>query len=122
MSSLRYPVGALGDRSTVIPLLSDLSETARLKQVKAAHAFVSGHVQGVAFRQSTRREARHRHLDGWVRNTTDGRVEVFLQGDEQAVNAMIDWLWTGPPYASVTGLESDTVDPDTNLQDFLITN
>lgn len=90
--------------------------------MKAAHAIVSGRVQGVMFRQSTRREARRRHLHGWVRNTDDGRVEVFLQGDETAVNQMIDWLWTGPPSADVTGLESDTVDPDARVQDFLITN
>ena len=39
-------------------------------------------------------------LDGWVRNLPDGRVEVWLQGDEDAVNEMVDWLWVGPPTAS----------------------
>lgn len=90
--------------------------------MKAAHAFVSGDVQGVFFRQSTRRKARTLGLDGWVRNLPDGRVEVWLQGDEDAVNEMVDWLWVGPPDADVTGVESDTVAPDRNLQDFLVTN
>ena len=49
-------------------------------------------------------------------------MEVFAQGDEDAVNSFIDWLWMGPPAALVTGVESDTVEPDPNLQDFLITN
>lgn len=90
--------------------------------MKAARATVSGRVQGVAFRQSTRREARQRHLYGWVRNLATGDVEVFVQGDEDSVNSLIDWLWTGPSAAVVTGLESDTVEPDPNIQDFLITN
>lgn len=90
--------------------------------MKAAHVFVSGDVQGVFFRQTTRRRARSAGLDGWVRNLADGRVEVWLQGDETAVNQMVDWLWVGPPAATVTGVESDTVDPDRNLQDFLVTN
>ena len=90
--------------------------------MKAAHATISGRVQGVAFRQTTRREARQRHLHGWVRNLRTGEVEVFAQGAEDDVNAFIDWLWTGPPAALVTGVESDTVEPDPNLQDFLISN
>lgn len=90
--------------------------------MKAAHAFVFGDVQGVFFRQSTRRKARTLGLDGWVRNLPDGRLEVWLQGDEDAVNEMVDWLWVGPPAATVTGVESDTVAPDHNLQDFLVTN
>lgn len=90
--------------------------------MKAAHVMVSGRVQGVFFRQSTRREARQHNLHGWIRNLKDGRVEVFLQGEEESVNALIDWLWTGPPSAEVTGLESDTVETDPNIQDFLISN
>lgn len=83
---------------------------------------MSGAVQGVFFRQSTRREARSHGLDGWVRNLDDGRVEVFAQGPDTGVESLIDWLWVGPPRATVTGLESDTVEPDPNLQDFLVVN
>lgn len=90
--------------------------------MKAVRATISGRVQGVGFRQTTRREARQRDLDGWVRNARDGSVELFVQGDEDAVNSMIDWLWTGPPFADVRGVESDTVETDPNIQDFLVTN
>jgi len=88
----------------------------------AAHAFVSGRVQGVYFRQSCRREARRLHLLGWVRNLPDGRVEVWAQGEEPAVDRLVDWLWAGPANAAVVGVVSETVPPDPQLQDFLITN
>lgn len=88
----------------------------------ATHAIVSGRVQGVTFRQACRQEARRLDLIGWVRNRTDGTVEVWAQGSPTAVERLIDWMWQGPPHAHVTGVESDLVHVDTNLQDFLITN
>jgi acylphosphatase len=83
---------------------------------------VSGRVQGVFYRQSCRQEARRLHLLGWVRNRPDGRVEVFAQGAEAAVDGLVDWLWLGPPGATVTGVETNPVALDQNLQDFLIVN
>jgi acylphosphatase len=88
----------------------------------AIHAFVTGRVQGVYFRQSCRQVARRLHLLGWVRNLVDGRVEVVAQGPSPAVEALVDWLWTGPPGAEVAGVTSDVVAPVENLQDFLITH
>jgi acylphosphatase len=90
--------------------------------MKAVHAYVSGTVQGVFFRQTCRQTARRLHLIGWVRNRPDGRVEVWAQGPETAVLALEEWLWSGPPRAVVTGVESHDVPVDSNLQDFLITN
>ncbi len=90
--------------------------------MKAIHAYVSGRVQGVFFRQTCRQTARRLHLDGWVRNLPDGRVEVWAQGPEGAVDALETWLWTGPQHAAVTGVESHDVPPDRKLQDFLVTN
>jgi acylphosphatase len=57
-----------------------------------------------------------------VRNLRDGRVEVWAQGDGQAVEGFVDWLWQGPPAAVVRGVESNDVTPDGTLQDFLIVN
>ncbi|NIR42097.1 MAG: acylphosphatase [Actinobacteria bacterium] len=90
--------------------------------MRAIHAYVTGRVQGVFFRQSTRHRGRRLGLDGWVRNLGDGRVEAWAQGEETAVERFVEWLWEGPPNASVTGVESHDVDPDGNLQDFLIVN
>lgn len=88
--------------------------------MRAVSAVVSGQVQGVYYRQSCRQAGRGYRLAGWVRNLTDGRVEVWAQGDPQAVDRMLEWLWAGPPGAQVTGVESNEVTPDPKLQDFLV--
>jgi len=66
-----------------------------------AHVFVSGWVQGVLFRDYTRREARRLGLTGWVRNLWDGRVEAIFEGDEEAVRQMVQWCHVGSPSARV---------------------
>lgn len=72
-----------------------------------AHVFVSGRVQGVGYRASTRRAARRHGVDGWVRNLDDGRVEAVFEGDPAAVGAMIEWCHEGSPSAEVTGVDVD---------------
>ena len=67
--------------------------------------FVSGRVQGVFFRDSTRQFATNLKLTGGVRNLTDGRVEVQAMGDEVAVQALIKWLKIGPKFAKVSTIE-----------------
>ena len=69
------------------------------------HGYVSGRVQGVYFRQATAQQAERLDLDGWVRNLTDGRVEVLFEGDEAAVAELASWLEQGPQAAEVTALE-----------------
>jgi acylphosphatase len=66
---------------------------------------VSGRVQGVFFRDSTRREARALGLTGWVRNLSDGRVEVLACGSEPQLETLAKWLEIGPEYAKVTNIE-----------------
>jgi len=69
--------------------------------MKAFHAFVEGEVQGVGFRYSALIEARSLAIAGWVRNTVDGEVEVWAEGDEAALDEFFHWLEHGPPYAQV---------------------
>ncbi|MFC5698135.1 acylphosphatase [Pseudomonas sp. GCM10022186] len=69
------------------------------------HGYVSGKVQGVYFRQSTQEQADRLELDGWVRNLSDGRVEVLVEGEEGAVRELAAWLEQGPADARVTGVE-----------------
>ncbi len=88
--------------------------------MKAIHARVRGLVQGVFFRQNCRREALSLGLAGWVRNDPDGSVEVFAQGDDEAVDRLVAWLWHGPPSARVTAVESETVPPDPQVTGFVI--
>ena len=69
------------------------------------HAYVSGKVQGVYFRQATQEQADALDLDGWVRNLADGRVEVLFEGEMAAVESLQQWLQRGPQQAEVSGLE-----------------
>lgn len=71
---------------------------------------VSGRVQGVFYRASTRQQALHLGCRGHARNLADGRVEVLIVGEPPAVHALIAWLWRGPPAAHVTGVEVQEVD------------
>ena len=69
-----------------------------------AHVFVSGRVQGVFFRQNTKRQAQSQAVKGWVRNLDDGRVEATFEGEESAVKALVDFCRKGPKGASVTNI------------------
>lgn len=68
---------------------------------------VSGRVQGVWFRASTRQQAEQLGLSGHAVNLPDGRVEVIACGSEAAVDALSAWLWRGPELASVTDVMSE---------------
>lgn len=69
--------------------------------MKAFRAIVRGEVQGVGFRYSAARLARSLAVGGWVRNTEDGDVEVWAEGDDAALEEFYNWLWTGPSGAWV---------------------
>jgi acylphosphatase len=66
---------------------------------------VRGRVQGVFFRASTARRAEKLGLSGSVRNRPDGAVEAVLQGDDGAVDRMVEWCRTGPDLADVRSVE-----------------
>lgn len=67
----------------------------------AARFVVSGKVQGVFFRASTRERALDLGLSGRATNLPDGRVEVVVEGDDGALDALEAWLHQGPPAARV---------------------
>ena len=71
----------------------------------AAHFIVSGQVQGVWFRASTRDRAVALGLRGHARNLPDGRVEVLAAGDPEAIEQLAQWLHYGPSRARVDELE-----------------
>jgi acylphosphatase len=73
---------------------------------KRVYARVSGKVQGVAFREYTRREAARLGLSGWVGNLPDGTVEVMFEGPEEQTAVLLAWLASGSPFAVVTRIES----------------
>jgi acylphosphatase len=69
------------------------------------HIFVSGRVQGVFFRENTRRLAKSLGIKGWVRNLADGRVKAVFEGEKESLQKMVDWAKKGPALARVNGVE-----------------
>jgi acylphosphatase len=80
---------------------------------------VTGRVQGVFFRASTREQARRLGLTGHARNLPDGSVEVLACGEPEAVEALVSWLWQGPPHAAVTGVDCENVVPSPVPEGFI---
>lgn len=67
------------------------------------HLFISGRVQGVAFRVSMWQKAKG--VKGFVRNLDDGRVEAVLEGEKEKVDKIVEWAKKGPFFAKVTNFE-----------------
>jgi acylphosphatase len=82
-----------------------------LSAIIARRCYVSGRVQGVFYRASTRERAQQLGCRGYARNLADGRVEVLAVGEPAAVDALIEWLWRGPPAAYVQDVQCTDVVP-----------
>lgn len=78
---------------------------------------VSGDVQGVFFRDSTRQQANRLGLVGWVRNLPDGDVEAVFEGPEDAVRQAVEWCAHGPEHAHVENVSAEHESPE-NLSGF----
>ncbi len=77
-----------------------------------AHVFVSGTVQGVYFRATTRDTAREADVSGWVKNLADGRVEAVFEGPRPAVESMVEFCHEGSPAADVRDVEIEYENPE----------
>lgn len=71
--------------------------------------YVSGRVQGVGFRAASRQQGQALGLIVRARNLNDGRVEVIARGEPNALDALCDWLWTGPRFARVAAVRCETL-------------
>jgi acylphosphatase len=71
----------------------------------ARRVVVRGHVQGVFFRDSTRRRAQAEGVAGWVRNRSDGAVEAWFEGPADAVERLVAFARRGPRGAAVESVE-----------------
>ena len=78
----------------------------------ARRVVVHGTVQGVFFREATRRRAETRGVRGWVRNNEDGTVEALFEGDPEAVDAMVRFVHEGPGAAQVKHVEVEDAQPE----------
>jgi acylphosphatase len=84
-------------------------------------AIVSGRVQGVSYRASTRVEARRLGLVGWVKNLPGGTVELEAEGPEDAIAALLAWCEHGPPAAHVVSVAVEERAPTGGERDFRVT-
>jgi acylphosphatase len=73
---------------------------------------VHGRVQGVFFRDSTRRMAQQRGVAGWVSNRRDGGVEAVFEGDSEAVERLVAFTGEGPRGAQVERVEVSEEEPE----------
>ena len=81
---------------------------------KSVRLYIEGTVQGVFFRGFVKENAERHNLKGFVRNLDDGRVEIFLEGDNVDVDKMVEVVKKGPKHASIQKVD---VKPE-RFQDF----
>ena len=83
-----------------------------MSEVVRRRVVVHGRVQGVFFRDTTRREAARRGVAGWVTNRSDGAVEAVFEGRPEAVAAMVEFCESGPRGADVDRVERSEEEPE----------
>lgn len=81
--------------------------------MKQAHVMISGTVQRVGYRYFVRSNAKKLGLNGWVRNTSNGKVEAVLQGSQEKIEEMLAFCKKGPMLSEVRDVEVEW-DPSTN--------
>ncbi len=81
---------------------------------KSVRLYINGIVQGVFFRMFIKENAERYNVKGFVRNLDDGRIEIFLEGDADNVNKMIELCKKGPKHAQIKNVE---IKPE-RFQDF----
>jgi DNA ligase D-like protein (predicted 3'-phosphoesterase) len=89
---------------------------ADVEKPRAIRALIHGSVQGVGFREATRRRAGSLGLMGWVRNAEDGTVAIHAEGVPGAIDSLLAWLGEGPRGASVGGVAAQDVKPEGHEQ------
>jgi acylphosphatase len=80
--------------------------------VQRRRVVVQGHVQGVFFRETTRRRAESAGVAGWVRNLPEGHVEAVLEGEREAVERLVEFLREGPRGARVDWVDVEAEEPE----------
>ena len=72
---------------------------------KSVRLYITGTVQGVFFRMFVKENAERQNVKGFVRNLEDGRIEIFLEGDSEGVNKMVELCKKGPKHAQIRNVE-----------------
>lgn len=84
------------------------------------HVIISGKVQGVWYRASTKQKADELGIFGWVRNMADGNVEAVFEGEKESLDEMIAWCWIGPGRAQVSDIKMVPLKSDEVFSGFVV--
>lgn len=87
---------------------------------RRVHVLVAGRVQGVFFRAATREKASSLSLTGWVRNRSDGSVEIDAEGGASSIEVLLQWCAKGPPRARVDRVDWHEQIPTGRFHDFAV--
>ena len=79
--------------------------------MRRVRAIITGRVQGVSYRASTATEARLLGVVGWVKNRSDGAVELEAEGETAKIAALLAWCEKGPPTARVSHVAVEELTP-----------
>jgi len=88
--------------------------------MRSVHISIYGTVQGVNYREWARSSCLKLSIFGWIRNSSDGSLECFLQGDEDNINNFLINCWDGSPNSEVDDILEKEGLLDTELDDFII--
>lgn len=88
--------------------------------MKRANLIISGNVQGVGYRSWAVSKARESHLTGWVKNRSDGSVEIVAEGERDEIENFIDICWEGPEAAWVEDIKISWGEASNTARDFSI--
>ncbi len=91
-----------------------------MENQRHAQLIITGRVQGVWFRASTKETADNLGIQGWVRNLPDGSVEVNAAGGNAAMEQFIHWCYQGPPGARVSKIDIKEIETEDNPHGFRI--
>tara|TARA_Y100000310_G_scaffold102337_1_gene100524 strand:+ start:2653 stop:2928 length:276 start_codon:yes stop_codon:yes gene_type:complete len=83
---------------------------------KSVRVYIDGTVQGVFFRSFIKENAERHNIKGFTRNLEDGRVEIFIEGDNDSVDKMIELCKKGPKHSQINKVQ---VKPE-KFQDFKV--
>ena len=84
-----------------------------------SHISVYGEVQGSGFRSLAEEQSKKLNLTGWARKASDGSIEIFVQGEEESVNAFISLCWDGPSYSHVEDVLVQDASYDDSIKEFV---
>ena len=81
---------------------------------------IHGRVQGVYFRENTKKQAKLLGVKGWVTNCSDGTVEALFEGSPEQVSQLIEWCHKGPKLSRVDLVHTEDLDTVSEISDFSI--